>query len=87
VLVISVRIQWFPSPDGRGALRLRDGEIWYGARWCQRCNLLGYDHADVDDVLEAHRLGVDLAPLVADCEACGELVCVPCRPKCKGCLP
>ena len=78
MLVISVRIVWFPGPGGRGALRVRDNEVWESALWCQRCGHLGYDHADIDALLEAQRLGVAHAPRVVDCGSCGAPTCDRC---------
>ncbi len=78
-MVIIVRVQWLPGPNGRGALRARDRSRWLGALWCQVCNRLGYDHADIDALLEATRLGVDHAPAVAACGACGVFRCDRCR--------
>jgi len=68
----SVRILWMPTV-GRGALRLRDQLLWEGARQCRACQTLGYDHANIDAVLEARRLGLDHAPHVGDglrCQTC-----------------
>ena len=78
-VAISVRLAWLPGPNGRGALRANDRVIWHGALWCRRCQALGYDHADIDVVLEAQRLGVDHAPRVAACPVCGTLACDACR--------
>ena len=75
---ISVRIVWFPGPDKRGAIRTRDLEIWESALWCSRCHALGYDHENIDAVLEAQRLGVDHAPRVVDCGSCGVPTCDAC---------
>jgi len=77
-MVIEVRIVWFPGPDGRGAIRVRDLAIWETALWCGRCWCLGYDHGDIDAVLEAQRLGVERAPRVVVCETCETLACEAC---------
>jgi hypothetical protein len=76
--VISVRIQWLPGPQGRGAIRALDEALWETALWCHRCHGLGYDHGDIDAVLEARRLGVDHAPRVVACDACGAPTCDAC---------
>lgn len=78
-VLIAVRIQWIPGPNGRGALRVRDNAIWQGTLWCCHCHGLGYDHGDIDALLEAQRLGVDHAPRVAVCSACGAIRCETCR--------
>lgn len=77
-VAITVRIQWWPGSGGRNAIRAQDRELWLGALWCQRCNRLGYNHDDIDAVLEAHRLSVDHAPRVAACSVCGALACDAC---------
>ena len=74
--VIAVRIRWFPGPQGHGAIRARDREVWHTALWCHFCHRLGYDHGNIDAVLEAQRLGVDHAPRVVD--ACGQPTCDAC---------
>lgn len=77
-VLIAVRIRWMPIPGG-GALRVGDGLYWEGARLCQRClRLVGYDHGDIDAVLEAQRLGLAHAPCVASCERCGKATCERC---------
>ena len=78
MLVIALRLVWFPCPGGRGAIRVRDHAFWETALWCRRCNRLGYDHEDIDAVLEAQRLGVDHAPRVAECSSCGAFTCDAC---------
>ena len=85
MLVISLRIAWFPGPDGRGAIRTRDLEIWETALWCRRCHVLGYDHGDIDALLEAQRLGIDHATRVASCGSCGALRCDACATKAPCC--
>ena len=90
MLVISVRVVWFPCPGGRGALRTRDRVIWETALWCRRCFVLGFDHGNIDAFLEAQRLGVDHAPRVVDCDACGaptcDACCEPTGGMCKTCF-
>lgn len=79
MLLIRVTIVWIrASTEGRGALRLRDGEIWEHALWCRSCGTLGYDRGDIDAVLEADRLGVAACPRVVDCDACGKPTCDAC---------
>ena len=79
MIVIRVRFDWIPStPEWRGAIRASDGEIWNTARWCEACLAVGYDHADIDAVLEAQRLGLDHAPHVTECGFCT-------APPCDGC--
>jgi hypothetical protein len=79
VIVIRVRFDWIPAtPEWRGAIRASDGEIWDTARWCATCMAVGYDHGDIDAVLEAKRLGLDHAPSVTECSACAALVCNAC---------
>ncbi len=86
--MILVRVIWCPlRPKGRGALRLRDNQIWEHALWCQSCGLLGYDPSDIDAVIEAGRLGVDTAPRVVACGSCDRPTCDQCKrgTTCKRC--
>ena len=76
-MAIGLRIRWIPLP-GLGAVRMQDRLHWESARQCRSCQTLGYDHDDIDAVLEAHRLGVDHAPRVAACGACTAPTCDTC---------
>ena len=78
MLVIALRLVWFPCPGGRGAIRVRDHAFWETALWCKACLCLGYNHDDIDAVLEADRLGVRDARRVADCGSCGAPTCDAC---------
>ena len=75
---IRVRVRWLPLPEG-GAVRASDELYWAGARACRHCaKVVGYDHGDIDALLEAQRLGLAHAPCVAPCERCGKAACDRC---------
>jgi len=76
-VVISVRLRWLFLP-GLGALRVADRAVWEGARQCAACRTLGYDHGDIDAVLEAQRLGIEHAPCIVPCASCDAPTCNAC---------
>ena len=79
MIVIRVRFDWIPAtPEWRGAIRASDGETWDTARWCGSCLAVGYDHGNIDAVLEAQRLGVESRPRVVACTLCGKSTCDAC---------